>query len=558
MQHDCIFKRIKQFNRGMRLLPSILAVSTLAACGGGGSSSDDDDDAQSVVNVPANTAWTAGVFADEQQFVAKCAVPRAGINPETGAAFPDIQGSVLDEKNWLRSWSHNLYLWYSEIDDQNPANFSVEEYFEQLITKARTSSGSPKDNFHFTLPTDEWFTRSQSGTSSGYGLEWIAIETKPPRKFLVAYTEENAPATTGNAMLARGAEVLFIDGVDVKLSNTNLEIETMLEGLYPSEPNRSHTFVVRDAGALTNRTFTMTSANVAFTPVKNVKVISTNSGNVGYMLFNNHVATSELSLINAVNQLNQSGINDLVLDVRYNGGGYLAIASQLAYMIAGSAQTDGETFENLSFNDKHQVNDPVTGARLRPVPFYDSTIGLSATQGQPLPTLDLTRVYILTSSQTCSASESIINGLRGVGVEVIQIGSTTCGKPYGFYPQDNCGTTYFTIQFSGKNAQGFGGYSDGFSPSNLTNNPSGAVLPGCRVGDDFLHELGDIDEARLRAALIYRENPGTCPLPNKQVINNNGNNNSLTTSTHSKEGYIRKPQWLQNRIVTPDQDFENR
>ena len=69
--------------------------------------------------------------------------------------------------------------------------------------------------------------------------------------------------------------------------------------------------------------------------------------------------------------------------------------------------------------------------------------GLRCAERQPLPTLDLSRVYVLTSAGTCSASEAIINGLRGVGVQVIQIGGTTCGKPYGFYPPDNCGTTYF-------------------------------------------------------------------------------------------------------------------
>jgi hypothetical protein len=56
-------------------------------------------------------------------------------------------------------------------------------------------------------------------------------------------------------------------------------------------------------------------------------------------------------------------------------------------------------------------------------------------------------VFVLTGGGTCSASEAFMNGLRGVGVEVIQIGSTTCGKPYGFYAQENCGTTYFSIQF---------------------------------------------------------------------------------------------------------------
>jgi hypothetical protein len=73
-------------------------------------------------------------------------------------------------------------------------------------------------------------------------------------------------------------------------------------------------------------------------------------------------------------------------------------------------------------------------------------------------------VFVLTSADTCSASESIVNGLRGAGVTVHLVGSTTCGKPYGFYPQDNCGTTYFAIQFQGVNFLGFGDYADGFTP----------------------------------------------------------------------------------------------
>ena len=91
--------------------------------------------------------------------------------------------------------------------------------------------------------------------------------------------------------------------------------------------------------------------------------------------------------------------------------------------------------------------------------------------------MNLSRVYVLTGGTTCSASESIINGLRGVDVEVIQIGSTTCGKPYGFYPEDNCGTTYFSIQFKGVNAAGFGDYADGFSPSN-TSGAAARRVPG--------------------------------------------------------------------------------
>jgi hypothetical protein len=120
---------------------------------------------------------------------------------------------------------------------------------------------------------------------------------------------------------------------------------------------------------------------------------------------------------------------------------------------------------------------------------------------------------VLTGPDTCSASESVINSLRGAGVQVIQIGSTTCGKPYGFYPTDNCGTTYFSIQFKGVNAAGFGDYSDGFAPQNgaTTGLASSAILPGCSIGDDFTHALGDPLEARVSAALQYRTS-GSCPV----------------------------------------------
>lgn len=93
---------------------------------------------------------------------------------------------------------------------------------------------------------------------------------------------------------------------------------------------------------------------------------------------------------------------------------------------------------------------------------------------------------------------------------MIQIGTTTCGKPYGFYPADNCGTTYFSIEFRGVNARNFGDYSDGFTPSSTITSSSGtsAILPGCTVNDDFTHQLGDQNESLLFVALSYRANPG--------------------------------------------------
>jgi hypothetical protein len=166
-------------------------------------------------------------------------------------------------------------------------------------------------------------------------------------------------------------------------------------------------------------------------------------------------------------------------------------------------------------------------------PFHDAAQGFSAPDGQPLPYLSLARVFVLTGPGTCSASEAVLNGLAGVDVQVIQIGSATCGKPYGFYPADNCGTTYFAIQFRGVNAKGWGDYADGFTP--------GASFPGCAVADDFTHPLGHPDEARLAAALAYRET-GSCPAPPAGFA-------KAVNPLSAVDGVVPKSPWHENRIL---------
>ena len=88
-------------------------------------------------------------------------------------------------------------------------------------------------------------------------------------------------------------------------------------------------------------------------------------------------------------------------------------------------------------------------------------MSLARVTNSALPFLGLKHVSLLVTHDTASASESVINSLRGVDVKVDLIGNTTRGKPYGFVPQDNCSYTYFTIQFKGVNDKGFGDYADG-------------------------------------------------------------------------------------------------
>ena len=524
----------------------LAGLAGLAGCGGGGGSSLLDDRTGNNNNNNTNTAWEPGVFKPASDFESRCAAPRSGTDPYTGNSYPDRSGKTLDENNWLRSWSNETYLWYDEIIDLDPAEFDDPiTYFSLLKTNDLTPSGAPKDQFHFTYDTAEWNALSGSGVSAGYGVTWAVINGVPPREIRVAYTEPNTPATAEGVELARGTLVLEVNGVDAVEDNTGAGVDTMNQGLFPSDTGQSVTLVVQDIGSDESRTVTLTSTTITSTPVQYVKTLESESGEqVGYLLFNDHIATSEELLIDAIDELSSAGATQLVLDLRYNGGGLLAIASQLAYMLAGDTPTADQVFYDISFNDKHPDRDPVTGQSLTPIPFYDRTLGFSTATGQPLPSLNLTRVYILTGANTCSASEAIINGLRGVDVEVIQIGTSTCGKPYGFYPTDNCGTTYFTVQFKGDNAKGFGEYSDGFTPG--SNPADAASLPGCMVADDYLHALGDPAEARLAAALTYHET-GECP-----AVSGTGMQKGLQKQARPMaEGYVHKPAALQNTILLP-------
>ncbi|MGQ9426853.1 S41 family peptidase [Gilvimarinus sp. F26214L] len=514
----------------LRLLVLVgAAIFGLQGCGG---DSDSDD---KIEFTPDRSDWEPGIFQDASSFVNMCEKPRSGVDPSTGEPYPDRQGLALDERNYLRSWSHETYLWYDEIQDRDPSDYNTLEYFDLLKTPFTTAAGNPKDRFHYTIPTDEYQKLTQSGVSVSYGATWSMIDPRPPREVRVAYVEAGSPAAA--AGLRRGDRVLAVDGVDLLYGDN---VDVLNAGLFPSEDGESHSLEMSPRDEQPDFTAQLTAAEVEFSAVPTV-VDTLAGGQVGYILFNDHIATAEGELIDAVQDL--VGVSDLVLDLRYNGGGYLAVASQLAYMIAGPSRTDGKAFESLVHNDKlSHWNDQLE--------FIPETIGFSRAEGQALPTLDLPRVFVLTSADTCSASESIINGLRGADVEVIQIGTNTCGKPYGFYPQDNCGTTYFTVQFKGANAHGFGDYADGFAPADALGSP-GEKLPGCDVADDFTHDLGDPAEARLAAALNYRATDGDCgPAGSAGAQFKMSTTQSSSSSLSAVDGRVIKSPALQGRILT--------
>ena len=479
------------------ILPVVLASVVLAGCGGGGGSPGVGARPPTGATTPPPTTTPStsadldpAVLGASSTYANLCAKPRTGVDFE-GRAFPDRQGSLLDELKFLRAWSHENYLWYKEIPNTyKMADFSnAIDYFDVLKTTALTPSGQPKDKYHFTYASEEWDKMQNAGIDLGYGVTWKRNSSTAPRTWLVTLVEPGSPAAA--AGLQRGDMLLRVDGVDFVNASDASSVNRINAGLFPEAAGVAHSFTLRRGG--NSYDVGMTASEVSTDPVKHVKVIDTPGGKVGYLSFETHNGVSEKELLDAFTTFQQAAVSDLVLDMRYNGGGLLYVASQLSYMIAGPEATNGKIFERTIYNDKLPPEPAI--------PFRATAYGFPSTNparpGTPLPYLGLKRVTILTTSGTCSASEAVINGLRGADIQVDVIGAQTCGKPYGFTPVPNCGRTYFSIEFMGVNDKGFGDYADGLAPT-------------CQVADDLSREIGDPAEGLLAAALSYRQT-GACP-----------------------------------------------
>ena len=394
-------------------------------------------------------------------------------NPRNDSA--EILGTLEDEKAYLRSFIDETYLWYKEVPNVDPKEYAdPQKYFDVLKTSRKTDSGRPVDEFHWSV-TEESHNQQSAGIEQGYGITWARAKSSPPRDWVVAIVE---PEGTGK-VLQRGDKLKSVDGEDFVNGNAAI----LNAGLFPEDAN-PHTFeFIRNNQVIK---YTLTPQTISTTPVRYTRVVETPTGKVAYIYFDEHIAKAESLLIDAFNTVKAQDATDLVLDMRYNGGGLLYIANKLAYMVGG-ANTVGRTFYKLVNNDKRSAED------------YLYPFKTTSTSGNPLPTLNLKKVTILVGYGTASASEAVINGLRGVDVDVVLIGETTRGKPYGFYPQANCGWVYYSVQFKVANAKNYGDYADGFAPN-------------CTVKDDFSKTLGDKQEARFAAALYYRQTE-TCPDP---------------------------------------------
>ena len=280
-----------------------------------------------------------------------------------------------------------------------------------------------------------------------------------------------------NAGAVRGDRVMSINdrsAADVIAAND-------FSALSATAVGQSLRLVLRN-GAGVDRTVNLSASIFALSPVPRSQVVTTAGGRkLGYVVVKDMISQAGTPLANTFADFRTQGVSAAVLDLRYNGGGLFSMGGTVSSYIAGSAAT-GQTYARLLYNDKQ------SGENNRDFPFQNLANALGSTT-----------VYVLMGRRTCSASEQVINGLRGVGVNVVAIGEGTCGKPVGFLPRsDECGTTYSIVNFESVNARNEGRYFDGF-------------LPTCAVAEDFTRPLGSAAEPLLAAARTLADG-GACPV----------------------------------------------
>ena len=370
--------------------------------------------------------------------------------------------SVAAQRSWLRDYMSDQYFWYANLGVPDESAPNIDAYFQSLLYR-------PTDRYSFSQPTSDYLQFLRDGTRTGYGYSLVFADGSQTA-LRVRFAEPYSPV--GLAGLKRGDTVLSIDGYGPAQIAAGTPGSVSTEGI----PRRFR--VVDKAGV--ERTFTVNSATyrISTVPDRSLLSIGAPAGPItaGYFVYQSFASTSTDALGSVFSDFASAGVSEVIVDLRYNGGGSVSVARNLASMIGGSG-LDGKTFAEFRFNAKHIENN-VT------FPFTSDASLLPAA-----PLSGLNRVIVITSPSTASASELVINALKPF-TNVVLIGATTFGKPYAFQPRDLCGTTYSAVNFEYVNALGEGGFINGIAPT-------------CVVADDLDHQLGDSNEARLAAAINY-------------------------------------------------------
>lgn len=364
---------------------------------------------------------------------------------------------ISEMRNWVDANMRDYYLFYADVPQVN-----LEEY-DDLQTLIDDLAVQPFDRFSYITDAAQNTALFEDGELFGFGWRLIRSSQTDVR---FGFVYPQSPIAAEN--VERGDYLLAINGVHPLDMTGNQWDEFLGTGEEVVTPELT---ILSKAGE--ERVISVTKEIFLLDTVLDSRVIDNGGSKTGYMAFTSFLETSNDEIDTAFEEFEDSGVTELVLDLRYNGGGRISVANKLASKIVGP-ELAGQIFAEISFNDKY------------------SSENVEYNLVPPTFPLSLSRVVVLSTSSTCSASEMIINGLKPF-IDVVQIGSTSCGKPYGSSPHEGCGKAMNALQFRFVNASGVGDYYEG-------------IPADCAASDDTQYPLGDVQEEMLATALNYINN----------------------------------------------------
>lgn len=335
---------------------------------------------------------------------------------------------------------------------------------------------------------------SLGGTNGDYGFSPIY---NTATDFRIKYVYPGSPAD--KAGIARGYQIVSITGVPslTYTGSTGTNYTALINAIF----NSTTISMTLQRPDNTSFNVTLNTASYTINPVLKSKVIDLGNGKkMGYIVFNTFtdIKNAKSYLDAAFTSFTSAGVSDLVVDFRYNGGGSAQTAEYLSDLIVPTAKTNTlmytEYYNDKLQNDKYPLLAKKFGIDLLKTPgvFKAANNQVGFTKAG---TLNINRVFFIVTGSTASSSELTINNLIPE-MNVQLIGSTTYGKPVGFFTIKIGAYNLYTPEVETKNSAGAGGYYAGMTPGTAT-------YPGVLANDDVTHDFGDVNEAMLARAISY-------------------------------------------------------